>query len=109
MNRFHAHIYYDGKKPQEIERARLLRKQLAGRFNARVGTFYKYAVGPHSKPMFQALFTLDSFAVIVTWLMQNRGSLSVLIHAATGDDLEDHTQHTMWLGSPLPLKLENLN
>jgi DOPA 4,5-dioxygenase len=40
--------------------------------------------------------------------MLNREGLSVLVHPLTGDDYDDHAHFPLWLGTPLPLKLEVL-
>jgi DOPA 4,5-dioxygenase len=58
--------------------------------------------------MYQVAFPAEAFGTIVPWLMLNRGPLDVLVHAETGNDLRDHTAHTLWLGEPLPLRLEAL-
>jgi aromatic ring-cleaving dioxygenase len=42
------------------------------------------------------------------WLLLNRGELSVLVHPLTGNDYDDHSRFALWLGTPLPLKLEVL-
>jgi DOPA 4,5-dioxygenase len=40
--------------------------------------------------------------------MMNRDGLDVLIHPLTEDSVDDHSIYAMWLGSPVPLKLETL-
>jgi aromatic ring-cleaving dioxygenase len=32
----------------------------------------------------------------------------VLIHPLTDNSLDDHSRYAMWLGSPVPLKLDTL-
>src|SRR5437764_15042457 len=51
---------------------------------------------------------LAEFPRIVPWLMLNRGGLSVLVHPQTEDAYDDHTIHALWLGAPLPLRVEGL-
>ena len=58
--------------------------------------------------MYQVAFPVEEFPRLVPWLMLNRGTLSVLVHPLTGDDYEDHAYYPLWLGAPLPLKLEML-
>jgi len=65
-------------------------------------------VGPHPGAMYQVAFAVDAFPLLVPWLMLNRGGLSVLVHPLTGDDYEDHARFALWLGAPLPLRLEML-
>jgi DOPA 4,5-dioxygenase len=40
--------------------------------------------------------------------MLNRGGLSVLVHPETEDAYDDHTIHALWLGAPLPLRVDGL-
>ena len=58
--------------------------------------------------MYQAAFLAAEFPRIVPWLMLNRGGLSVLVHPQTEDAYDDHTIHALWLGAPLPLRVEGL-
>jgi aromatic ring-cleaving dioxygenase len=44
----------------------------------------------------------------VPWLMLNREGLDVLVHPLTDDSVADHTQFALWLGTPLPLRIEVL-
>jgi DOPA 4,5-dioxygenase len=39
----------------------------------------------------------------VPWLMFNRQGLNILIHPLTDDEVEDHTEHAVWLGAPVGL------
>jgi len=58
--------------------------------------------------MYQAAFAAAEFPRIVPWLMLNRGGLSVLVHPQTDDAYDNHTIHALWLGPPLPLRVEGL-
>ena len=99
---YHAHVYFDeGSR----DFAKTLYEQLQESFNFKVGRFHEKPVGPHTKWMFQVPFEASEFAGFVDWLESNRGELSVLIHALTGDDLVDHTQNAMWLGPSVELDL----
>jgi aromatic ring-cleaving dioxygenase len=40
--------------------------------------------------------------------MLNREDLSILVHPLTGDSVADHTRFALWLGSPVPLRVEVL-
>lgn len=102
---YHAHIYYDAGTRPIAER---LREAIGNRFNAELGRWRDEPVGPHPVPMYQAAFSAGEFPRIVPWLMLNRGSLSVLVHPQTDDAYDDHTMHALWLGAPLPLRVEGL-
>lgn len=103
MQNFHAHVYFDASQQAA---AALLRQRAAALLSSRVGALVHHPVGPHPKAMFQMLFTRDQLGEVLPWLMQNRGELDILVHGDTGNDLLDHTQHVMWLGHSLPLKLD---
>ncbi|MEM7019602.1 MAG: DOPA 4,5-dioxygenase family protein [Pseudomonadota bacterium] len=103
IDKFHAHIYFDADQHEFVLG---LREQIESRFKLKVGTVHTRPIGPHSKSMFQVLFGAVEMPAFLAWLMQARNGLSILIHGDTGDDYTDHTKHTMWLGEPLPIKVE---
>jgi len=103
--RYHAHIYYDAEARPIAER---LREAIGNRFGVELGRWRDEPVGPHPVPMYQAAFPAAEFPRIVPWLMLNRGGLSVLVHPQTEDAYDDHTIHALWLGAPLPLRVEGL-
>ena len=102
---YHAHIYYD---PETRPIAERLREAIGNRFGVELGRWRDEPVGPHPVPMYQAAFPAAEFPRIVPWLMLNRGGLSVLVHPQTEDAYDDHTIHALWLGAPLPLRVEGL-
>jgi DOPA 4,5-dioxygenase len=103
---YHAHLYYD---PQTRPFAEQLRAAIADRFpRARIGNWHDEPVGPHPVAMYQLAFAAEDFRLIVPWLMLNRENLNVLVHPLTDDSVADHTRFALWLGSPLPLRIEVL-
>jgi|SRR5580658_3152926 aromatic ring-cleaving dioxygenase len=102
---YHAHVYYEPATRGVAER---VRQALGERFPVRLGRWHDVPVGPHPGAMYQVAFAVDAFPLLVPWLMLNRGGLSVLVHPLTGDDYEDHARFALWLGAPLPLRLEML-
>ena len=103
---YHAHIYYDPAATRDI--AAKLRDAIGRRFEGRVGSWHDEPVGPHPIAMYQVAFPVAEFPRLVPWLMLNRGGLDVLVHPETGDAYDDHTVHALWLGTPLPLRLDVL-
>ena len=103
---YHAHIYYE---PATRPTAAAVRIGLIAHFVLRLGRWRDRPVGPHPLPMFQAAFAPERFAEIVPWLMLNRRGHTVLVHPDTGDDLADHRDYPLWLGTPLPLDLSVLD
>jgi aromatic ring-cleaving dioxygenase len=103
---YHAHLYYAAETRPIAER---LRVAIAERFpKARVGSWHDEPVGPHPVAMYQVVFTVDEFPLVVPWLMLNREGLDILVHPLTDDSIADHTRFALWLGSPLPLRVEVL-
>jgi aromatic ring-cleaving dioxygenase len=102
---FHAHVYFDA---QSRGAAALLREELSA-FQVRLGNWHEQPIGPHSQGMYQVVIMPEQFHGVVTWLMLHRRGLNILVHPETGNDLLDHTDHALWLGEKLPLKLEVLS
>ncbi len=101
---FHAHVYF---APASRETAARVREGL-GDFDVRLGRWHDKPIGPHPKPMYQVAFSPEQFSKVVPWLMLNRQGLDILVHPETGDDLKDHTDHSLWLGEKLELNIEFL-
>jgi aromatic ring-cleaving dioxygenase len=105
INGFHAHVYFDAATRDAAAR---VREELGTRFEVRLGRWHEKPIGPHPKAMYQVAFLPNQFGNVVPWLMLNREGLDVLIHPETGDDVEDHTNHALWLGEKLELNIEFL-
>ncbi|MCL9782430.1 DOPA 4,5-dioxygenase family protein [Vibrio sp. S4M6] len=99
---YHAHVYFD-ESSQHI--ASELRDKISDELNMPVGRFHTKLVGPHTMWSFMIAFNTDQFDTFTQWLNVHRQDLSILIHADTGDDYADHTQHVNWLGSPVDIDL----
>ena len=99
---FHAHVYFDGSS---FEQADQLCDEAGRRFKLSVGRKHKKPVGPHPCWSCQLTFGAENFGSVVPWLALNRNGLTIFIHANTGDDLKDHTEHTIWMGKMEPLNL----
>jgi len=102
---YHAHVYYG---PATREFAARIRDAIAASFVTTLGRWHDRPVGPHPQSMYQVAFSTAEFSRLLPWLMLNRGELSILVHPLTGDDYADHADFPLWLGTPLPLRLEAL-
>ena len=102
---YHAHVYYS---PQTRLVAERLRAAIGERFQVRLGSWHDEPVGPHPISMYQVAFVGEEFSGLVPWLMLNREGLDVLVHPLTDDSVADHTRFALWLGAPLPLRLDVL-
>ncbi|MEC4817530.1 MAG: DOPA 4,5-dioxygenase family protein [Scytonema sp. PMC 1069.18] len=103
---FHAHVYFDTTNRDVAAR---VREGLGATFDVRLGRWHEQPIGPHPKAMYQVAFRPNQFGEVVPWLMLNREGLDILIHPETGDDVKDHTDHSLWLGKKLDLNIEFLS
>ena len=105
-SRYHAHVYFD---ETTTEQARDLCQRAADLFGVAMGRVHQKLVGPHPRWSCQLAFDSKQFDPLIPWLDANRGGLTILVHADTGDDIEDHTTHASWLGEPAPLNLAHFD
>jgi aromatic ring-cleaving dioxygenase len=104
---YHAHVYYDPATTRA--RAAGLRERVAATFpQATLGRWHHELVGPHLQSMYQIAFPRTMLASFLPWLMLNRDGLTILLHPGTGNDYADHSDHAVWFGAVLPLRLEVL-
>src|SRR5678815_5060898 len=107
IKHYHAHIYYDPASSRD--RAARLRERVAAAFpEATLGRWHDALVGPHLQSMYQIAFARNLLATFSPWLMLNRDGLTILLHPGTGNPYVDHTEHAVWFGQMLPLRLEVL-
>jgi DOPA 4,5-dioxygenase len=102
---YHAHVYYDSATRPAAER---LRDAIISQFAVRPGGFSDEPIGPHPISQFSVIFETGEFHKIVPWLMLNRDGLDVLVHPLTESSYDDHSKNAMWLGTPVPMRLEIL-
>jgi len=102
---YHAHIYYD---PSTKPAAEKLRGILAEKFAVQVGGLSDEPRGPHPISQFVAIFETPEFQNVVPWLMLNREGLDVLVHPLTESSYDDHSKNALWLGTPVPMRLDIL-
>jgi aromatic ring-cleaving dioxygenase len=103
---YHAHVYFDAATRSTAAR---LRNTLVSQFAVEAGAFADEPRGPHPVPQFNVIFELSQFHNIVPWLMLNHEDLNVLVHPLTESNYDDHTRYALWLGTPVPLRLERLS
>jgi aromatic ring-cleaving dioxygenase len=102
---YHAHIYYTAETRAAAAR---VRNGIGARFQTTLGRWHDEAVGPHPVSMYQVAFNAAEFPRLVPWLMLNRDELSILVHPLSGNGYLDHTRYALWLGTPVPLRLDVL-
>jgi aromatic ring-cleaving dioxygenase len=103
---YHAHVYYDAATKSTAER---LRNTIVARFAVKPGAFSDEPRGPHPVSQFNIIFEAPEFQNLVPWLMLNREGLNVLVHPLTESNYDDHSTYALWLGTPVPLRLDRLS
>lgn len=101
---FDAHIYFDESSREFATQLHAKSIEVFKGQQVFTGQLIPVPIGPHPLPMFEINFPKELFSEVVLWLMKERGSLSILVHELTGDDLYDHTQAALWLGPAVDLK-----
>jgi aromatic ring-cleaving dioxygenase len=102
---YHAHVYYNAATRPIAER---LRDTIIGRFAVKPGGFSDEPRGPHPISQFNVIFQTEEFQKIVPWLMLNREGLDILIHPLTESSYDDHSKNALWMGTPVPMRLDIL-
>ena len=103
---YHAHVYFDATTRSTAEQ---LRDTIVAKFAVRAGAFADEPRGPHPVPQFNVIFEAPEFQNIVPWLMLNHEGLNVLVHPLTESNYDDHSAYALWLGTPVPLRLDRLS
>lgn len=103
---YHAHVYFDAATRPIAER---LRDTIVSTFTCEAGAFADEPRGPHPIAQFNIIFETPEFQNIVPWLMYNREGLDVLVHPLSPSNYDDHSKLAMWLGTPVPLRLDRLS
>lgn len=99
---YHAHVYFDSTS---LDMATSFYNQISYNFNVKTGRIHQKLVGPHTKWSSQISFGSKEFEALIEWMDKNRNNLSILVHAVTGNDLQDHTEYAYWLGDSIDLDL----
>jgi len=69
----------------------------------RIPPIYTKPLGPHPVGSFETWVPREYLNDAVSFFMQRRGELSILLHPLTRYDVEAHYAQGMWLGTPLRL------
>ena len=103
---YHAHIYYDPAKTRSV--AERVCAAVGDKFRVEIDGFRDGPVGPHPIANVLVIFKPAEFERVVSYLMLNREGLDVLVHPLTEDAVKDHSSFAIWLGNPIPLRLNTL-
>src|SRR5262245_59858528 len=103
---YHAHIYYDPTRTRAV--AEGVCTALGAQCQVEIEAFRDTPRGPHPRANVLVIFTPEQLAQVVPHLMVHRAGLDVLVHPLTEDAVEDHTDFSMWLGTPVALNIDTL-
>ena len=103
---YHAHIYYDPTSTRAV--AEGVCAALGENFQVEIDAFRDTPIGPHPLANVLVIFKPDQFEHVVPYLMLHRDGLDVLVHPLTESSYDDHSKNALWLGTPVPLRLEIL-
>lgn len=102
---YHVHVYFE---PGTRVIAEQVIENLSNKFKVKAGSYHDRPVGPHPTGSCQITVGMNNFGAIIDWLTKNRQGLTIFTHANTGDVMQDHTNHTIWMGEMPALNLEIL-
>ncbi|EGV63184.1 hypothetical protein PSN45_004540 [Yamadazyma tenuis] len=106
------HVYYFAHNKKSLSESNFLRDKFLAEFTkeGKDGSVIvkklpnDQIIGPHPTQFWEVdVCRPEIFIRVLSWFQLNHGSLSVLIHPQSGDDLLDHTNRALWLGDKLPL------
>ncbi|NKC00335.1 MAG: 4,5-dioxygenase [Pseudomonadales bacterium] len=100
---YHAHVYFGASTSGAAQK---LCERAGKTFDLTVGRHHEKPVGPHPEWSCQLAFQVEIRDALIQWLDDKRRGLTVFIHGLSGNDLDDHTKHVIWLGAPVALNLK---
>lgn len=100
---YHSHVYFDA---DTFEQAQALCLAAQATFPELVmGRMHQRPVGPHPDWSCQLAYAPALLNKVLPWLAVHRQGLTVFTHPISGDDLRDHRDYAIWMGSIRPLDL----
>lgn len=106
IKNYHFHLYYSLEEAQISKATIILNKLAQEKPGIPIGRIWEKPVGPHPIGSCQVTVEREKFSEMMEWFLANRQELSLFIHPNTGDDLIDHTVHTIWLGNEFSLNTD---
>jgi len=116
VTEFHAHIYFHNDDIASRTAVLALKEKITSRFveseekGVSIIGLREQAVGVHPTGNLAVLFSKARYGEFVVWLAHTRDPehLNVIVHPLSPQQVLDHTERAVWLGTPQPLKLESL-
>ncbi|USG61113.1 DOPA 4,5-dioxygenase family protein [Sneathiella marina] len=103
---YHVHVYFHDTESKL--KAIALKEAMSQKFKIKISRLFEEVnlSETHQRPMFVASFPASEFAEVMPWVMLNQNRLNMMVHPLTENDLADHGDYPLWLGSVLPLNLD---
>ena len=76
---------------------------LPGLDDSQVPNFNTFPIGPHPAGSFEVWVPIEYLPHFMSFVLYNRGDLTVLVHPLGKTEIRDHTLDAMWLGNSYPL------
>ncbi|KAJ3150375.1 hypothetical protein HDU89_003155 [Geranomyces variabilis] len=115
IKEWHFHTYFLQNNTQSTATAtsiyNSLNKHLANKdfIAVPLHTVNQGPIGPHLIGSFETWCPKEYFHTVYQWFLLNRAGLSILIHPLTREEVRDHSERAVWMGTPLPLDLTKLS
>ena len=71
--------------------------------DSKVPYFNTGPIGPHPCGSFEIWVPQEYLPHMLSFMMFNRGDITVLVHPLGKTEVRDHTVDAMWLGNPYPI------
>ena len=115
---YHIHLLYFQENKNHTEGAYRIHQAFKDTFNSTLGEdcddlFHNnkscalspdlQPAGPFPTAQWSFFVLPEDIGAMTSWIMQHRGSYSILIHTNSGCEIEDHSDWTLWGGQSWPL------
>ncbi|CAG8617118.1 10218_t:CDS:2, partial [Ambispora gerdemannii] len=114
IKEWHFHVYFFQNNEKSKASALVLRQKIIEL--TREGFFYPVPssvnmapLGPHPIGSYEVWCPKEHFNRVFSWFVLHRGQHSVLVHPLTVEEIKDHTEREVWMGTPMPLDTERLH
>lgn len=105
MAQWHIHIYQ--RNFQDMIASEAMVERFRKHYHFEYSRQFTSPVGPHPLPMHLIVLNWRK-ADFIPWLYKNKGELSILIHPMLDNEVAAHTTQAIWLGTPIPIDLEEV-
>merc|ERR1711890_132869 len=108
IKEYHFHTYWFQNRPESYNAALRIQSELIsavaeGKFIVVLPGITKEPVGPHPCGSFETWVPKEYLNEALSFFMQRRGELTILIHPRTRWENEDHFGRNLWIGPPMKI------